>query len=141
MPTHDHHHQTDRQTNRHSHACFKMIFFLGFWLPIHNLKFLGFMNDCTELGLDTRAEWRAEERRGEERRGVEWTELDALGSSPDGRPAHYVTYLLTLSVCVCPARPGGPCQAPGPLSNGSSCLPACLLALLGTYYLLGNIRR
>jgi hypothetical protein len=88
------------------------------------------MNDCTETGVDTRAERSGVEWSGEKRRGVEWTELDALGSSPDGRPAHYFTCLLAYTKCVCvcvwPARPGGPCQAPGPLSNGSSCLPACL---------------
>ncbi len=127
-----------------------MIFFVLFLVTYSQPENLfGFMNDCTETGVATRAEWRGEKRRGEERgeerrgerrgeerreerreeeRGEEWTELDALGSSPDGRPAHYFTCLLTYTKCVCvwPGRPGGPCQAPGPLSNGSSCLPACL---------------
>jgi hypothetical protein len=72
--------------------------------------------------------WTTEVEGRDERRGEEWTELDALGSSPDGRPAHYVTYLHYKCVCGRPDRVG-------PAKRRVRCqtaVPACL----GAYYLL-----
>jgi hypothetical protein len=45
-----------------------MIFFVLFLVTYSQPENLfGFMNDCTETGVATRAEWRGEKRRGEER--------------------------------------------------------------------------
>lgn len=86
----------------------------------------------------SRVERRGEKRR-EERSGLNWMRLVAVRT--DGQRTTLLAYLLTLSVCVCVAGPTGWALPSAGSAVKRQFLPACLPALIGTYYLLGNIRR